>query len=65
MKKISISLIIIMFMIYFAGCSAYVRYPSIGVRIGPKWVTKYECHWVLYNHHHRVKRCHKVRVRVY
>lgn len=64
MKKIIILTTIAMFMTFFVGCSAYVRYPSIGVRVAPKWVTKYECHWVRYNHYRKVKRCHHIRVRV-
>jgi len=67
MKKINILLALIMFVTFFAGCTAHLRHHGAGVnvRVYPRWETRYQCHWVRYSHYHRVKRCRKVFTRVY
>jgi len=48
------------------GCSAYVRYPSVGVRVKSQVRTEARvvCHWEYIKPNVRIKRCKKVRVKI-
>ncbi len=56
MKKIITLMTLSMLLTLFSGCSAYVRYPSVGVsaRIHPH--NHYRCRWV-YQDGGRFKQC--------
>ncbi len=66
MKNFIKYIFLAIFLLQLAGCSWYVRYPSVGVgvKVKTRTETRIICHWKYVKPNVRIKQCKKVRVRI-